>query len=197
MQTATKQLWASVLAAIVGSLCCVAPFVLLTLGISGVWIRQLTALEPYRPIFIGVMLVFIGLAFRQLYIVPARCAPGESCANPRLQRRQRQIFWVVVVGLAALIAFPWYAPLLIGYRRIVMRLITHTLSLVGLIAAGAASAAPQQTTTLAVENMTCGTCPIVVKKALERVPGVTSTSVDFDKKTATVTFDPDRRPQRN
>jgi periplasmic mercuric ion binding protein len=65
------------------------------------------------------------------------------------------------------------------------------MSLVGLIAAGVASAAPQ-TTTLAVENMTCGTCPIVVKKALERVPGLTSTSVDFDKKTATVTFDPNR-----
>ena len=114
MQTATKQLWAGALAAIVGSLCCVAPLVLLTLGISGAWIGQLTALEPYRPIFVGVMLVFIGLAYRQLYIVPVRCAPGEVCANPRLQRRQRQIFWVVVVGLAALIAFPWYAPLLIS-----------------------------------------------------------------------------------
>jgi mercuric ion transport protein len=113
MHSATKQLWAGVLAAIVGSLCCVAPLVLLTLGISGAWISQLMALEPYRPIFIGIMLIFIGLAFRQLYIVPARCAPGEVCANPRLQRRQRQIFWVVVVGLAALIAFPWYAPLLI------------------------------------------------------------------------------------
>jgi mercuric ion transport protein len=113
MQIATKQLWASVVAAIVGSLCCVAPLVLLTLGISGAWIGQLTALEPYRPIFIGLMLVFMGLAFRQLYIVPAQCAPGEACANPRLQRRQRQIFWVVVVGLAALIAFPWYASLLI------------------------------------------------------------------------------------
>jgi mercuric ion transport protein len=113
MQTPTKQLWAGALAAIIGSLCCVAPLVLITLGISGAWIGQLTALEPYRPIFIGVMVVFLGLAFRQLYIVPARCAPGEVCANPRLQRRQRQIFWVVVVGLAALIAFPWYAPLLL------------------------------------------------------------------------------------
>ena len=66
-------------------------------------------------------------------------------------------------------------------------------SLVGLLlAAGVAIAAPPQTTTLAVENMTCGTCPIVVKKALERVPRVSSTSVDFDKKTATVTFDPDK-----
>jgi mercuric ion transport protein len=110
MQTASKQLWASALAAIVGSLCCVAPLVLLTLGISGAWISRLTALEPYRPIFIGVMMVFMGLAFRQLYIVPARCAPDEACANPALQRRQRQIFWIVVAGLAALIAFPWYAP---------------------------------------------------------------------------------------
>lgn len=61
-----------------------------------------------------------------------------------------------------------------------------------LIAAGVAFAGPPQTTTLAVANMTCGTCPIVVKKALQRVPGVKSTAVDFDKKTATVTFDPDK-----
>jgi periplasmic mercuric ion binding protein len=61
-----------------------------------------------------------------------------------------------------------------------------------LFAAGAALAAPPQTATFAVENMTCGTCPIVVKKALEKVPGVSATAVDFDKKTATVTFDPDK-----
>ena len=67
-----------------------------------------------------------------------------------------------------------------------------SMNMVVLVAAGVASASPPQTATLAVENMTCGTCPIVVKKALEHVPGVTSTSVDFDKKTATVTFDPDK-----
>ena len=67
-----------------------------------------------------------------------------------------------------------------------------SMSLLGLIAASVVSAAPPQTATLAVENMTCGTCPIVAKKALDRVPGVTSTSVDFDNKTATVTFDPDK-----
>jgi len=61
-----------------------------------------------------------------------------------------------------------------------------------LLTAGTAFAAPPQTATLAVENMTCGTCPIVVKKALEKVPGVSATVVDFDKRTATVTFDPDK-----
>jgi mercuric ion binding protein len=73
------------------------------------------------------------------------------------------------------------------------RLTNMSLLLFGtLFAAGVAFAAPPQTVTLAVENMTCGTCPIVVRKALERVPGVSSTAIDFDKKTAAVTFDPDK-----
>jgi mercuric ion binding protein len=47
-----------------------------------------------------------------------------------------------------------------------------------------------QIVTLDVKNMTCAVCPITVKKALEKVAGVTSATVDFDKKTAIVTFDP-------
>jgi periplasmic mercuric ion binding protein len=49
-----------------------------------------------------------------------------------------------------------------------------------------------QTVTLDVQNMTCAVCPITVKKALERVPGVTGAKVDFDKKTASVSFVPDK-----
>jgi len=56
----------------------------------------------------------------------------------------------------------------------------------------AALAGTPQTVTLVVKNMTCALCPITVKKALERVSGVAEAKVDFDKKTATVTFDPDK-----
>ncbi len=42
-----------VIAAVGAGLCCAGPFVLLTLGISGAWIGNLTLLEPYRPIFIA------------------------------------------------------------------------------------------------------------------------------------------------
>jgi len=35
-------------------------------------------------------------------------------------------------------------------------------------------------------------CPITVKKALEKVPGVSQAQIDFQKKTATVTFDADK-----
>ena len=54
----------------------------------------------------------------------------------------------------------------------------------------AAETAVTKTVTLTVENMTCAACPITVRKALEKVPGVAKAKVDFDKKTATVTFDP-------
>ena len=50
--------------------------------------------------------------------------------------------------------------------------------------------ATEQTVTFAVEKMTCGTCPITVRKAMEKVEGVKSVDVDFGAKTATVVFDP-------
>ena len=53
-------------------------------------------------------------------------------------------------------------------------------------------AATPETVTLAVQNMTCELCPITVKKSLEKVPGVSAVNVDFDKKTATVTYDADK-----
>ncbi|MGH8333013.1 MAG: mercury resistance system periplasmic binding protein MerP [Pseudomonas fluorescens] len=55
-----------------------------------------------------------------------------------------------------------------------------------------ALAAPPKTVTLDVKNMTCELCPITVRKSLEQVSGVQSAKVDFDKKTVTVTFDPDK-----
>lgn len=56
----------------------------------------------------------------------------------------------------------------------------------------ASSAQTQAQTTFAVENMTCGTCPITVRKAMEGVAGVSAVSVDFNAKTARATYDPRR-----
>jgi mercuric ion binding protein len=66
------------------------------------------------------------------------------------------------------------------------------IALFSLLVSTAAYAASPQTVTLDVQNMTCATCKITVKKALEKVPGVASAEVDFEKKTATVQFDPDK-----
>lgn len=69
----------------------------------------------------------------------------------------------------------------------------HKLLIAALVAIPmAALAATPKTVTLDVQNMTCGTCPITVKKSLEKVSGVGAVKVDFAKKTATVTYDPDK-----
>ncbi len=46
------------------------------------------------------------------------------------------------------------------------------------------------TQSFAVENMTCPACPFTVKKAMARIDGVKSVTVDFDAKTAIAVFDP-------
>lgn len=56
----------------------------------------------------------------------------------------------------------------------------------------AALAATPKTVTLDVQNMTCELCPITVKKSLEKVSGVSAVKVDFDHKTATISYDPDK-----
>lgn len=106
-----QNLVAGVLAAIGASVCCVAPLVLLSLGIGGAWVGNLTAMAPYRPIFVGLTLLFLGLTFRNLYMVSQICAPGTSCADPRTIKRQRLMFWIITVLLLGLLAVPSLARL--------------------------------------------------------------------------------------
>ncbi len=49
--------------------------------------------------------------------------------------------------------------------------------------------ASEQTVRMHIENMTCAACPIAVRTAMERVPGVKDVKVDLESKTATVLFD--------
>jgi len=101
------------LAAIVASLCCLGPLVLVTIGVSGAWISNLTLLEPYRPVSIGVALIFMGLAWHRIYRAPAatECKPGAVCALPQTNRVYRVMFWVLSALVLFLLAFPYFAPL--------------------------------------------------------------------------------------
>lgn len=97
------------LAALAASTCCLGPLVLVSIGVSGAWIGQLTALEPYQPWFIGVALVSLALAWRRIYR-PAPCAPGTLCALPRTQRLYKGLFWLVTALVATALAYPWVLP---------------------------------------------------------------------------------------
>lgn len=64
--------------------------------------------------------------------------------------------------------------------------------MIAAVIAAIATAGEIQTVTPDVPGMTCKFCPITVRKALSRVPGVIEAKSDYASKTATVTFDPDK-----
>ncbi|MDF0751542.1 mercuric ion transporter MerT [Marinobacter sp. 71-i] len=104
-------LFAGGLAAILASACCLGPLVLVTLGVSGVWIGNLTALEPYRPVFIIVALIAMFFAWRRIFRPPEDCQPGEVCAMPRIRTASKSIFAVVLVFVVLALASPYLLPL--------------------------------------------------------------------------------------
>jgi len=100
----------AVLAAIGASVCCVGPLLLISLGIGGAWMSALTSMETVRPYFIILTLIFIGLGYRKLYLIPESCKEGEACAVPEVKQKQRMIFWSGSALILLLLGFPWVAP---------------------------------------------------------------------------------------
>lgn len=73
-----------------------------------------------------------------------------------------------------------------------MRTAVITLLLSLFLGASALAAPVTKTAVLDVPGMTCPLCPITVRKALERVPGVEKISVDFPARTVSVAYDAGR-----
>lgn len=109
--TGRATLYAGGLAAILASACCLGPLVLLLLGVSGAWIGNLTALEPYRPVFIGVALVALSFASRQVFRPGAACEPGEVCVAPQAQTTYKALFGLVAALVLVALGYPYIAPL--------------------------------------------------------------------------------------
>ena len=90
------------------------PLVLLLLGFGGAWIGNLTALEPYRPVFIGIALVALFIAYQRIYRpkLAQPCGDGEVCAKPRANNLYKWLFIIVVVAVLVAIISPYLVPLI-------------------------------------------------------------------------------------
>ena len=96
------------LGALAAASCCVLPFVLFALGISGAWIGTLTALAPLQPIFAMAAFGFIGFgAYRLRRARLAACPPGTYCAAPRSQAVARFGLMTASVLVVAAVVFPY------------------------------------------------------------------------------------------
>ena len=101
-----------ILAALGAASCCVVPFALFMLGVSGAWISNLTALEPYQPVFAAVALGFLGYGFYLVYRKPkVACAEGSYCAKPGSGRAAKIGLWTATILVVVALGLPRLAPL--------------------------------------------------------------------------------------
>ena len=96
-----------ILAALGAASCCVVPFTLFLAGISGAWIGNLTALEPYQPIFAAVSLGLIGYGAWRLYRKPKVACADDYCATPRSDRIAKIGLWTAAILVVIAVGFPY------------------------------------------------------------------------------------------
>lgn len=168
-------------AAIAASLCCVGPLALVTLGVGGAWVGNLTALEPFRPYLIGLTLLLMGYAFYKIYAKPRAeaCAPGSYCANPKSDKINKITLWISTVFVIGLLAAPYIAEELAARENAEAQRISELAVQLNQI-------------TLDVPGMNCPSCPLTVQKSLKNLDGVISAKATMEDKKALVIFDPSK-----
>ncbi|MFQ5347324.1 MAG: mercuric transporter MerT family protein [Rhodothalassiaceae bacterium] len=101
-----------VLAALGASACCILPLAFAFLGISGAWIGNLTALEPFKPYFLGFGTAFVLFGFWRVYgRREPSCAEGTACARPLPGRLVRAALWLAATLLLLSATASYWAPL--------------------------------------------------------------------------------------
>jgi len=100
-----------VIGAVLASSCCVVPLLLLTLGVSGAWMGNLTALAPYQNYFITITLAFLAAGFWYVYWKPGKaCEDGSYCASPTSDRVVKIALWVATALIALALGINFILP---------------------------------------------------------------------------------------
>ncbi len=173
-----KPLLLALLTALAASLCCVGPLLLVFLGVGGAWAGSLSMFEPWRPLFIGLTLIFLGYAFYRIYgrTKSEACEPGSLCASPKSDHINKIALWFATILIIILLGIPYlvsgFAPNGSIYES--------------------GDSKPNKSLVLAVDGMTCSSCAVTVSKSLTNLAGVVNAEVDLESATATVTFDSTR-----
>jgi mercuric ion transport protein len=95
--------------AVLASSCCLGPLILVTMGFSSAWIGSLSALEPYRPLFLGFTSIALLLAGLRMFRRAKDRDVDGNCSTPRARRTQKFIFSIVALMAVVAFAFPYLA----------------------------------------------------------------------------------------
>lgn len=103
-----------ILGGLAATSCCILPLVLFSLGISGAWIGNLTALAPFKPYFAAGTLALLGYGYYLVYVKPKQACADGSCARPLPNRLVKSSLWIATALVVAALAFDYVAPLLLN-----------------------------------------------------------------------------------
>jgi mercuric ion transport protein len=188
-------IFGSVGVAVAAAVCCLGPVVLVSLGVTGAWIGNLSALEPFRPLFMVVAAGLLGFGFYRAYGAASRrddCGEDAACEIPAANRINRVSLWIATVVVAGLFASPYLLSL--GLDDASARANTspeHTATATtDDDAAEPDDSAALAAVTLDVEGMTCGGCARSIQATLRGLDGVEEASVTFEPPRARVSYDP-------
>ena len=108
-KSGANALLASGVATIVAAACCIGPLLLVLLGFGGAWMANLQVLEPYRPVTLVIAIVFLALAYRNIWKPAVACEPGTLCAVPQTRLMYKILFGLLALLIVASIGFPYVA----------------------------------------------------------------------------------------
>ena len=102
-----------VLAGLGAASCCLVPFALFSLGITGAWISNITSLAPYQPIFAAVAFGCNGYGGYQVYWKRKKAdTVGTACASPVSGRIVKGTLWGATLLIVLALTFPYFAPII-------------------------------------------------------------------------------------
>lgn len=183
-------LFNAVIGSILASLCCLVPLVLLAFGATTAAAGAFAFFKPYRPYFVTLTLAFLVVSWWLAYRRRGQACGAPSGCGGRTSRPVRggPALW----GVSALVLVMLALPAALG----TLGKGPARLSGVAGWPAEPVAGSAVRTVTLQVSGMTCGACPLIVRKALERVPGVESAEVTLEPPLAVVKLgDPGPNPE--
>lgn len=163
-----------ILSAVIASVCCVGPLVLVFLGLGSLGLGAV--LGRYHWWFILAAIVILTIAWRS-YATEARRCKAASCEMAR-GKTTRTVLLLASVVVAVFVGLNLYTYA--SQQRSTQSPATSPTSgaLVSVV--------------IPVEGMTCFTCKLTVESSLKRLPGVESADANVSEQTAHVRFDPSK-----
>lgn len=181
MKSEKFALGGAIAAAFGAGLCCVGPvlFALFGLGAFG----AASVFQSLRPYLLAVAVFALAFGFYRVYFRREQCMPGEACATKPVNKVNRTALWVALFMVVAFAISPYY----VGY---IAAAVVRQKQPAPVAAVASTQPGSFETVIVEVEGMTCESCEVSIKTALDETPGVRSAEVSYKNGNARIHYDP-------